>query len=228
MHVIYQIGDLVLYKNEYQDLGDVFKGQARPLIIISEPNSKDEYLAIPGSDRDSIWCEEEHILIEPDMVIDGILDKPVVFPAGRQILINSKYVHAQIGRIPVEFLETLLRRSFSMSAKAFFQGVHKPKLKSSYTTGKTSVPVSGRVYDQKEIENLIDCALDFWLTTGRFNDAFEKKFERYLGVNMFSLPTQALRQICWRFRHSLHPGLGQDALNRVMKLLPLPPDFPQP
>ena len=179
---MYQIGDLVICKNEYQALGALFKGDARPLIIISESNLKDEYLAIPGSARDSIWCEEEHILIEPNMVIDGRLDKPAIFPSSRQILINSKYVHTQIGRIPIEFLETLLRQSFSRSAKAFFLGVHRPEIVDSYVPNKSTVPVSGRVYGQEEIESLIDCSLDFWLTTGRFNDAFEKKFAQYLGV----------------------------------------------
>lgn len=183
MHGTYQIGDLVVCKNEYFPLEGLLKGQARTLIIISEPNSKNEYLAIPGSAGDSIWREEEHILIEPNMVIDGSLDESVVFPASRQILINSKFIHAQNGRIPVEFLEILLRQSFSMSAKAFFQGVQRPKNNFFCIPGKSNVPVSGRVYGQEEMENLIDCSLDFWLTTGRFNDAFEKKFAQYLGVN---------------------------------------------
>ena len=100
---IYQIGDLVVYKNEYNDLGCVLKGNHRPLIIISEPNSKGDYLAIAGSAEISNWCEEEHILIEPDMVIGGSLDTSIIFPAGRQILINSKSVSEQIGRIPIQF-----------------------------------------------------------------------------------------------------------------------------
>jgi CDP-6-deoxy-D-xylo-4-hexulose-3-dehydrase len=181
--ITYQVGDLVVYKNEYQDRGGVLKGQARPLIIISEPNSKDEYIAIPGSASNSRWCEEEHILIEPDMVTDGVLDESTVFPASRQVLIDSKYVHAKIGSVPVDILQTLLRQSFSRSAKAFFKGVHRPKNEAPYISGKSPVPVSGRVYGQEEIETLVDCALDFWLTTGRFNDAFEKKFAQYLGVN---------------------------------------------
>jgi len=44
------------------------------------------------------------------------------------------------------------------------------------------IPASGKVLDEKELCNMIDASLDMWLTTGRFNDEFEKKFREYLGV----------------------------------------------
>jgi CDP-6-deoxy-D-xylo-4-hexulose-3-dehydrase len=44
------------------------------------------------------------------------------------------------------------------------------------------VPVSGKVFDADELESLVDSALDFWLTTGRFADQFETEFARWMGV----------------------------------------------
>lgn len=41
-----------------------------------------------------------------------------------------------------------------------------------------SVPVSGRVFDADDIEHLVDSSLDFWLTTGRFAEVFEKRFAK--------------------------------------------------
>lgn len=41
---------------------------------------------------------------------------------------------------------------------------------------------SGKILDEKELSNMIDASLDMWLTTGRFNDAFEKKLADFLGV----------------------------------------------
>ena len=52
-----------------------------------------------------------------------------------------------------------------------------------FIPGKTPVPVSGKVFDAKDVESLIDASLDFWLTEGRFTDLFEEKFSDYLGVN---------------------------------------------
>ena len=178
----YRIGDLVVYKVEYKDPEGVVRGKPRPLIIISEPNSKGDYLAIAGSTKIHQWFEEKHILIAPDMVLGGSLDKPTIFPASKQILIDSRFVRAQIGNIPVEYLETLLRQCFSQYTKAFFQGVHAPRIEAPFNSGRSPVHVSGRVYGPDEMENLVDSALDFWLTTGRFNDAFEKRFAQFLGV----------------------------------------------
>ena len=41
---------------------------------------------------------------------------------------------------------------------------------------------SGRVYDEKEMCSLTDAMLDFWLTSGRFTEQFEKEFASYMGV----------------------------------------------
>ncbi len=54
--------------------------------------------------------------------------------------------------------------------------------KKSFVPDKSYVPVSGKVIDQHEIKYIVDSALDGWLTTGRFNDEFEKKLSNYLGV----------------------------------------------
>ena len=43
-----------------------------------------------------------------------------------------------------------------------------------FSPGESVVPVSGKVLDAGELKNMIDASLDGWLTTGRFNDAFEK------------------------------------------------------
>lgn len=52
------------------------------------------------------------------------------------------------------------------------------------------IPVSGKVLGEAELCNMIDASLDMWLTTGRFNDEFEKKFANYLGVK-YALSTNS-------------------------------------
>ena len=49
------------------------------------------------------------------------------------------------------------------------------------------IPYSGRVFDEKEVVNLVDSSLDFWLTAGRYTDEFEKRFANLLGVKFASL-----------------------------------------
>ena len=54
--------------------------------------------------------------------------------------------------------------------------------KPDFEPGLTSVPVSGRVYAAQDMRNLVESGLDFWLTTGRFNDAFEAALANRAGT----------------------------------------------
>lgn len=56
---------------------------------------------------------------------------------------------------------------------------HAPK---PFVPGYSAVPVSGKVYGASDMVSLADSALDFWLTTGRFNAAFEQRLRRFMGV----------------------------------------------
>ncbi len=52
-----------------------------------------------------------------------------------------------------------------------------------FVPGVSAVPVSGKVYGAEDMQSLVDSALDFWLTSGRFNSAFESRLGAFLGVN---------------------------------------------
>ena len=51
-----------------------------------------------------------------------------------------------------------------------------------FVPGQSAVPVSGKVLGAKELQYMVDASLDGWLTTGRFNAAFEARLAAYLGV----------------------------------------------
>ncbi len=52
-----------------------------------------------------------------------------------------------------------------------------------FVPGTTVIPPAGKVFGAEELTNLLDASLDFWLTTGRFNDQFESRLAKLLGVN---------------------------------------------
>ena len=52
----------------------------------------------------------------------------------------------------------------------------------AFVPGTSAVPVSGKVYGASDMQALVDSSLDFWLTTGRFNAAFEERLAARLGV----------------------------------------------
>jgi CDP-6-deoxy-D-xylo-4-hexulose-3-dehydrase len=59
---------------------------------------------------------------------------------------------------------------------------HLRKNGGKFVSGKTPVNYGGRVYDEKEMINLVDSSLDFWLTSGKYARQFEKEFAEFLGL----------------------------------------------
>jgi CDP-6-deoxy-D-xylo-4-hexulose-3-dehydrase len=51
-----------------------------------------------------------------------------------------------------------------------------------FAAGESHVPVSGKVFDAAEMRSLVDASLDFWLTTGRYAERFEREFARWVGI----------------------------------------------
>jgi CDP-6-deoxy-D-xylo-4-hexulose-3-dehydrase len=60
----------------------------------------------------------------------------------------------------------------------------------AFEQGATVIPPSGKVLDGEELKAMVEASLDGWLTTGRFNESFEKKLANYLGVR-FLLTTNS-------------------------------------
>ena len=54
--------------------------------------------------------------------------------------------------------------------------------KKPFLGGISQIPVSGKVFDESELTNLVDSSLDFWLTSGRFAHEFEEEFAKVMGV----------------------------------------------
>jgi len=55
-------------------------------------------------------------------------------------------------------------------------------LNKKYEKGTSPIPVSGRIFDETDVSTLVESSLDFWLTTGRFNESFEKKLSTFLNI----------------------------------------------
>ncbi len=55
--------------------------------------------------------------------------------------------------------------------------------RSDFVPGKTPVRYAGRVFDEREMKNLVDASLDFWLTAGRYAEEFESRFAEFFGLS---------------------------------------------
>jgi CDP-4-dehydro-6-deoxyglucose reductase, E1 len=69
----------------------------------------------------------------------------------------------------------------SLVKKYYQENLNLNNKSKSFKKGQR-ISYAGRVYDERELINLVDASLDFWLTTGRFADEFEKKFASFLKI----------------------------------------------
>ena len=88
------------------------------------------------------------------------------------------------------------------------------------------IPYASRVYDSEEMCNLVDSSLEFWLTSGRYTDQFEKEFAKYLGVKYCSLVNSGSSANLIAFMALTSPLLGDKAVKRDDEIITVAAGFP--
>lgn len=88
------------------------------------------------------------------------------------------------------------------------------------------IPYASRVYDSREMNNLVDSALEFWLTSGRYTDEFEKKFSEYLGVKYCSLVNSGSSANLVAFMSLTSTLLGERRISRGDEVITVAAGFP--
>ena len=88
------------------------------------------------------------------------------------------------------------------------------------------IPYASRVYDKQEMVNLVDSSLEFWLTSGRYTDEFEKKLAEYLHVRYCSLVNSGSSANLVAFMALTSPLLGERRVKRGDEIITVAAGFP--
>lgn len=88
------------------------------------------------------------------------------------------------------------------------------------------IPYASRVYNEDEMVNLVDSALEFWLTSGRYTDEFEAELARYLGVRYCSLVNSGSSANLLAFMALTSPLLGDRQIRRGDEIITVAAGFP--
>ena len=88
------------------------------------------------------------------------------------------------------------------------------------------VSYASRVYDEKEMQALTDATLDFWLTTGRFAEQFEKDFAKFMGVKYAHLVNSGSSANLIAFSVLTAPELGERQIKRGDEVITVACGFP--
>jgi CDP-6-deoxy-D-xylo-4-hexulose-3-dehydrase len=121
-----------------------------------------------------------------------------------------------------ETQEKNLRQQAIEAALTYHRHAHGKK---EFTPGDR-IPYAGRIFDEREISNLIDSSLDFWLTTGRYAEQFERDFAAFLGVQHCSLTNSGSSANLLAFMALTSAKLGERRIKRGDEVITVAAGFP--
>lgn len=119
--------------------------------------------------------------------------------------------------------EEALRRQVIEAAVKYYEYTHGEKRP---FRPADRIPYAGRVFDDKEITALVDASLDFWLTTGRYAERFEKEFADFLGVQHCSLTNSGSSANLLAFMALTSPKLGERRITKGDEVITVAAGFP--
>lgn len=97
---------------------------------------------------------------------------------------------------------------------------------SPFVPGETSVPVSGKVLGAKELQLMVEASLDGWLTAGRFNEMFEERLAKFLGVKYLITVNSGSSANLVAFSTLTSPKLGDRAIKQGDEVIGVAAGFP--
>jgi CDP-6-deoxy-D-xylo-4-hexulose-3-dehydrase len=105
----------------------------------------------------------------------------------------------------------------------YYDLVHTP---APFFPGRSAAPVNGRVFDASDIRSLVDSALEFWLTTGRFNAEFQQRLAARIGVRYALTTNSGSSANLLAFSALTSPLLGERRLEAGAEVITAAAGFP--
>ena len=173
-YLMSDVGALALVKYEYTNKSG---WKVRPGLITGE--YQDDYqVTCITKQVDKYRHEETSVIIGNDDLASGKLKRRSIVRTHKTFWIEKNQCK-RVAALKRDVTDKILRFNEKYNVRNYYDFAHNGE---PFIPGHSDVPVSGRVYGPEEMINLVDSALDFWLTTGRFNKAFEERFAKYLGA----------------------------------------------
>lgn len=118
---------------------------------------------------------------------------------------------------------TILREQI---AKLVYDYAGKALASKEFIPGETPIPPSGKLLGSEELLAMVDASLDGWLTTGRFNDEFEQKLAKFLGVKHAITVNSGSSANLIAFSTLTSPKLGSRAIKKGDEVIGVAAGFP--
>ncbi len=117
----------------------------------------------------------------------------------------------------------ILRTQIAELVEQYANVAYAPK---AFEPGQSLIPPSGKVIGTNELKNMVDAALDGWLTTGRFNEQFEKELADFIGVKYLLTVNSGSSANLVAFSALTSPKLGDRAIKKGDEVIGVAAGFP--
>ena len=118
---------------------------------------------------------------------------------------------------------TALRQQIAMLVDEYASLALGPQ---SFVPGQTPVPPSGKTLGSEELKNMVEASLDAWLTSGRFNDEFQKRLAKFIGVRYLITVNSGSSANLVAFSALTSPTLGERAIKLGDEVIGVAAGFP--
>lgn len=119
-----------------------------------------------------------------------------------------------------------LKQDILNKTKEYYELVHKPVQDKEFIDGESRVNYAGRVFDETEMQYLVDSSLDFWLTYGEYSKKFEKQLSEYLNVRWSFLVNSGSSANLLAFYALTSPLLKERQVKRGDEVITVAAGFP--
>ena len=199
---------------------DLSNSKARPAMALSEPDERGDIAFAFITTKQT--RKSEFALDIPQ----GLLPFGSHLHLDKVFLLNREIILKEIVRVGPDFLEQALKNLTLIDTRRYYQNTHNIQQKQSFSPGKSGITYAGRVFDEKEMINLVDSSLEFWLTYGRYSKEFEKKLAEFLGVKYAFLVNSGSSANLLAFMALTSPLLKDRQVKRGDEVITIAAGFP--
>lgn len=200
---------------------DLTATKRRPLLALS---AKDEFGDVRVAFITRTPVAEPKGLALTDADYQG---PPLPFPSHLRIdktfNLHAGRIEKPVARLSVGGYERALRQIIALDIPQVAELRHGPR---PFMPGETVIPPSGKVIGSKELQYMVEASLDGWLTTGRFNAAFEARLAKFIGVKYLITVNSGSSANLVAFSTLTSPKLGERAIKKGDEVIGVAAGFP--
>jgi len=115
------------------------------------------------------------------------IDDDIVINISHQSYLDFDNLDYECGVLKRNSFQQLMKMLVFNNTRTYYNNFHKNNFKDSFEPLRDNIKYAGRIYNEDEMINLVDSALDFWLTSGPYTARFEKMFSKKIGVKYCSV-----------------------------------------